>query len=106
MSAVTLDEALSYLEQLSGHEVLVIVESPGRGGVPVRLAGKLRALGRLGEGIGAELTGMAFTVGDAGLVTVNPKTFMSAEIGSGGRLLRVMDLGGVALSIELHDERG
>jgi hypothetical protein len=105
MSAVTIEEALAYLEQLSGHEVLVIVESPGRGGVPVRLAGRLRGLGKLGEGIGSDMTGMAFTVGDAGLVTINPRTFMSAEIGSGGRLLRVIDLGGVALSIELHDER-
>ena len=104
MAAVTLEEALEYLGRLSGHEVLVIVESPGRGGVPVRLAGRLRALGTLSGEAGSDMSGMAFTVGDAGLVTINPKSFLSAELGSGGRLLRVMDLGGVALSIELHDD--
>jgi hypothetical protein len=104
MSAVTLEEALAHLEQLVEHEVLVIVESPGRGGVPVRLAGRLRGLGKLGGDLPAEMAGMAFTVGDSGLVTINPRTFMSAEVGSGGRLLRVMDLGGVALSIERHDD--
>ena len=104
MSAVTLDEAVAHLERLIDHEVLVIVESPGRGGVPVRMAGRLRGLGKLSGDLPAEMTGMAFTVGDSGLVTINPKTFMSAEIGSGGRLLRVMDLGGVALSFEQHDD--
>src|SRR4051794_808944 len=104
MSAVTLDEALEFLEKLANHQVLVIVESPGRGGVPVRLAGRLRALGRLSGELPGDMSGMAFTVGDSGLVTINPRTFMSAELGAGGRLLRVIDLGGVALTIELHDD--